>query len=309
MIQVVIVNWNSGDQLHECVNSVVKYGAGLVSQIIVVDNGSVDGSESCLEGIPLVTLIRAGANLGFGRACNLGAQKARSEFLLFLNPDARVFENTIFKSLAYMQLAENFEIGVCGVQLIDDQAHVARSCTRFPTLMHFFSNTIGLNRFLPKTSYFMSEWSHDDTREVDHVIGAFYLVRRSLFEQLGGFDERFFVYLEDLDFSCRAHQAGWKSVYLAGAQAFHAGGGTSDQVKDKRLFYSLRSRLLYGFKHFSTWESWTLLLLTCLVEPFTRTLYCFLGRDWKGIKNTFSGYQMLFSALPGMLKNRDRSGQ
>ena len=94
MISVIIVNWNAGIQLRECVDSVIQYGRPLVEQIVVVDNGSTDGSETAIEGLPSVTLIRVGANLGFGRACNLGAANSNSEFLLFLNPDARLFPDT-----------------------------------------------------------------------------------------------------------------------------------------------------------------------------------------------------------------------
>ena len=97
----------------------------------------------------------------------------------------------------------------------------------------------------------MREWNHEESREVDQVMGAFFLVRQKLFEEWGGFDERFFVYLEDVDFSSRARRVGWRSFYMAGVKAYHKGGGTSEQIKSTRLFYSLRSRILYSYKHFS----------------------------------------------------------
>lgn len=304
---IVIVNWNSGEQLLRCIQSIAESGLESTSRVVIVDNGSNDDSESAAEGFPFVSLIRTGENLGFAKACNLGANRCDSKYLLFLNPDARLYLGSLERVVAFMQKPENFQVGICGVQLLDENGDIARTCARFPTFFRLLSHSIGLSRFFSKTGYFMTDWAHDDSRDVDHVIGAFYLVRRQLFEEIGGFDERFFVYLEDLDFSYRAHKAGWKTFYLAEAQAFHAGGGTSRQVKAKRLFYSLRSRIFYAFKHFSKWQVWTLLLLTCLVEPFTRTVFCLFKRDWSGVKNTFSGYQMLYAALPNIITHKDKS--
>lgn len=297
-IDVIVVNWNSGQQLRQCVDSVQIFSSAINAQIIVIDNGSTDNSADCIESSPPVTLIRTGANLGFGKACNMGAQSGNSEFLLFLNPDAALYPETLSKAMAFMQSPTNRRAGICGVQLKDESGHVARSCTRFPDALGFVAHTLGLDRFFPRLGHFMAEWAHDQTREVDHVIGAFFLVRRTLFEELGGFDERFFVYLEDLDFSYRAHKAGWKTVYLADAQAFHAGGGTSNQVKARRLFYSLRSRLLYANKHFSSGGAWIVLLATLLLEPLSRTGYALLRGSWTSIKETWSGYAMLYRWLP-----------
>ncbi|MDR3453490.1 MAG: glycosyltransferase family 2 protein [Rhodoferax sp.] len=301
MIDIICVNWNAGDQLHACIASIAQYGSGLVFQTIVIDNGSIDGSDACVEGLPNVKLIRTGANLGFGKACNLGAQQAKSEYLLFLNPDAALYAGTLPKALTYMQDPVHANVGVCGVQLLDEAGHVSRSCSRFPSTADFAAHALGLDRFFPRLGHFMAEWDHAQTRQVDHVIGAFFLVRRALFESLHGFDERFFVYLEDLDFSFRARQAGWRSMYLADARAFHAGGGTSSQVKAHRLFYSLRSRLLYGFKHFTPWQAWTLVGLTLVVELITRTVFSLLRGGVRDVRNTFKAYGMLMRDLPRIL--------
>ena len=176
------------------------------------------------------------------------------------------------------------------------------SCARFPTLGMFILQALGLSRlpWLRHLNVRMSEWAHDSTRAVDQVIGAFFLIRRSLFDSLGGFDERYFVYLEDLDLSLRAHQAGWKSVYLANTQAFHPGGGTSRQVKARRLFYSLRSRLLYGFKHFKPWQAWILLSVTLLLEPVTRTVFCLSRGELSAVGQTWQAYKMLYAQIPNI---------
>jgi GT2 family glycosyltransferase len=163
-----------------------------------------------------------------------------------------------------------------------------------------------LTRIISRLGYFMHEWDHRKTRRVDHVIGAFFLVRRELFVDLHGFDERFFVYLEDLDFSFRAHKAGWCTVFLAEAQAFHAGGGTSQQVKARRLFYSLRSRLLYAFKHFSRPGAVGVLLTTLLVEPVSRSLLALLRRSMTNLRETWMAYGLLWRWLAKWLLRREK---
>jgi GT2 family glycosyltransferase len=294
-ISLIVVNWNAGSHLASCLTSLPR---NIDGQIIVVDNASTDGSEQAIADHPGVTLIRSPDNLGFGRACNLGARFANGEFLLFLNPDAAVFPNTLDAVLTYMQNPANAQVGICGVQLVDESGHVSRSCARFPSAAGFVAVAVGLDRLFPRLGHFMAEWCHDSTQDVAHVIGAFYLVRHKVFEELGGFDERFFVYLEDLDFSFRARQAGWRSVYLADVQAFHVGGGTSHQVKALRLFYSLRSRLLYVTKHFSLAGAALVLFSTLLLEPFSRTTLALTRRSWPAVKETWHAYVMLWRWLP-----------
>ncbi|WP_316660151.1 glycosyltransferase family 2 protein [Ralstonia mannitolilytica] len=301
LIDVVIVNWNSGPQLDSCLRSIGEFGVGRVGDVIVVDNGSVDGSELAANRFDGVTLIRAGQNLGFGRACNLGAKQARNEMILFLNPDALIYEKTLSRCLDYVVDPEYQKVGIFGVQLIDEFGHVARSCDRFTHHYAYLLKSFGLNTIFPKLNYNMMDWDHKDTRFVDHVIGAFFLVRRVTFDQLNGFDERFFVYLEDLDFSYRAKKSGWLSVFLADVQAFHAGGGTSRNIKATRLFYSQRSRILYAFKHFSWWLAILVMFSTLFAELLSRSAFSLLKCSWSGLKETWVAYGMLFRWLPGWI--------
>ncbi|MBU1730692.1 glycosyltransferase family 2 protein [Patescibacteria group bacterium] len=306
-MDVVLVNWNAGPQLAEAVTSIAQHHHNLVSSVIIIDNASIDDSLAQVEaftGLPFqLQIIRNADNRGFGAACNQGAAVATEDYLLFLNPDTCLLADSLSVPLSFMEQPENTGVGICSIQLLDESGRVARSCARFPSLGIFLAQVLGLNKLPWFRSWgtHMSEWDHAKTREVDHVIGAFYLVRRSLFESLGGFDERFFVYLEDLDFSLRARQAGWRTVYLTEAQAFHAGGGTSRQVKARRLFYSLRSRLLYGFKHFSKLNAWLLLLITITVEPCTRLALALLRRSSGEASNTLSAYRMLLTSIPRII--------
>ena len=298
MISVIIVNWNAGQQLTSCVRSVVNLSKGLVQKVVVVDNGSTDDSLVHISTIKNVEIIKAEENLGFGRACNLGASRCSSEYIVLLNPDAEVYESTFDDLRGYLSSGMPQSVGIVGIQLVDETGHIARSCTRVPGPGAFVAGTLGVDRIFPKLGHFMSDWPHDESRTVDHVIGAFYLVRRDVFNSLGGFDERFFLYLEDLDLSLRAKKAGWDTVFLANIKAFHAGGGTSRQIKARRLFYATRSKLQYAFKHFSLSGALMVLLATLLLELPVRTVHAVARGSGSALRETWSAWGMLFRWLP-----------
>lgn len=307
-IDIVIVNWSSGTQLLEAMESLQEHAGGEIASVAIVDNASIDNSlelvaERADWNFP-VHFVRNQENRGFGAACNQGTRVGNAEFILFLNPDTLLYDQSLTTPLAYMRRPENADVAVTGIQLIDETGHIQRACARFPSLGMFSAAAIGLDRmpWMGDYRHHMSDWDHATTREVDHVIGAFYLIRRSVFESLEGFDERFFVYLEDLDLSLRVRQRGGRIMYLADARAFHAGGGTSRQIKATRLFYSLRSRLLYGFKHFSRLGAWALLAVTIVVEPLSRITFSAVRGGIQDIRNTLRGYGMLVRSLPQVLK-------
>jgi len=300
-ISIVIVNWNAGSQLAEAVTSIALHHCNLVESVIIIDNASSDDSldqAEALTDLPFkMLIIRNTANCGFAKACNQGARLSKCKYLLFLNPDAALHANTLPKVCEFMQDTVNSNVGICGVQLLDEAGQIWRSCSRFPSACSFIAKSLGLTTLVPKLDHVMSEWDHSETRQVNHLIGAFYFVRLDLFQALGGFDERFFVYLEDLDFSWRSKQAGWSSTYLASVQAFHAGGGTSDQIKARRLFFSLQSRLLYAKKHFPILGSLANLVATMFLEPISRCALAFFHLSWSGIKETCIAYYMLWCWL------------
>jgi len=307
-LDIVIVNWNAGQQLRECLESiaVADQGGFELARVIVVDNASIDGSADDLEetAFPL-DVIRNKQNRGFGAACNQGASKSQADYLLFLNPDTRLFKESLSKPLAFIAQEGRQDVGIVGIQLVDDDGEVSRSCARFPTPRYFFSTMFGLFLVAPGLfpSHRMMKWDHQESRGVDHVMGAFFLVRRSLYEALEGFDERFFVFFEDLDFSRRAEEAGWRSYYLATAQAYHRGGGTTEQIGSTRLFYTLRSRILYGYQHLGWWTATALMLGTLLLEPFVRVGYAIVKGSKDRLQETVGAYAMLWMSLPRWIIN------
>ena len=253
-----------------------------------------------LDTLPLpLTIVRNATNRGFGAACNQGAAAGRADYLLFLNPDVYVGAAPLSVPLRFLEDPANADVGVAGIQLRDASGHVARSCTRQPTPAMFWARIVGLDAIAPSLvpSWFMTDWDHASTREVDHVIGAFYVIRRRLFERLRGFDERFFVYLEDLDVSVRARASGSRVVFLADTYAEHTGGGTSDQVKASRIAYSLHSRIRYGFKHFGPATATLLAAGTLVIEPFPRLARALARGSASEARDTCVGFARLWRRL------------
>ena len=305
-IHVVIVNWNSGVQLRECLNSFAATAddAVTLARVTVVDNASSDGScEGLVDSLPL-TLVRNDVNLGFAMACNQGAASSTADFVLFLNPDTRLMPGSLELPARYLGSPHHEAVGIVGIQLIGTDGRVARNTARTPTARSMIGISLGLDRVLPAwfPRHFDTQWPHDETREVDQVMGAFFFVRGAVFEQLGGFDERFFVYYEDLDFALRARTRGWSSVYLASAQAFHRGQGTTHAATERRTFYFARSRLLFARKFFSTRAALAVMAVTLTLEPVARMVAA--PRSAGG---TLRAFVRLWKALPEILSPQRQS--
>jgi N-acetylglucosaminyl-diphospho-decaprenol L-rhamnosyltransferase len=301
-VHVVIVNWNAGAQLEDCLQSFAAVAADDVTLagVTVVDNASTDGS---CEGLAFPTLplrlIRNADNRGFGAACNQACAGSDADFILFLNPDTRLMPGSLELPARYLTSPHHETVGIVGIQLLDAEWRVARNTARAPTPLSMVGNSLGLDRlglaiFPP---HFVTEWAHDETRHVDQVMGAFFFVRREAFEALGGFDERFFVYYEDLDFAQRARARGWSSVYLATAQAFHRGQGTTHTATERRTFYFCRSKLLYARKFFHPPGALAVMMATLVLEPVARVVAA--PRSAAG---TLRAFARLWAALPEILR-------
>jgi GT2 family glycosyltransferase len=301
-LDIVIVNWNAGDLLRRCLASLPAAldPSFTLASVVIVDNASADGSLEGLAALPLpLTIVRNATNRGFAAACNQGAAAGHADYLLFLNPDVVVGRRALSVPLRFLENPANGDAGVAGIQLRDAVGRVARSCARQPTPAMFWARIIGLEAIAPSLvrPWLMTDWDHASTRDVDHVIGAFYVIRRRLFERLRGFDERFFVYLEDLDVSVRARASGSRVVFLADAHAEHTGGGTSDQVKASRIAYSLHSRIRYGFKHFGPATAALLAVGTIVIEPFPRLARALARGSASEARDTCVGFARLVRRL------------
>ena len=305
-VHVVIVNWNSGEQLRECLNSfaAVADDAVTLARVTVVDNASTDGSCERLADALQLTLIRNELNLGFAVACNQGAAGSDADFLLFLNPDTRLMPGSLERPARYLASPHHETIGVVGIQLLDADGQVARNTARAPSARSMIGSSLGLDRVLPALfrPHFVTDWAHDETRTVDQVMGAFFFVRRAVFQELRGFDQRFFVYYEDLDFALRARAHGWSSVYLASAQAFHRGQGTTHAATERRTFYFCRSKLLFALKFFSPAAAFAVFAVTLVLEPIAR-----LVAAPRAAAGTLRAFARLWKELPAILRMRNQS--
>jgi GT2 family glycosyltransferase len=303
-LDIITVNWNAGPMLRRSLASIPPAldSTFALDRVVVVDNASTDQSLSGIDALPLpLTIIRNAENRGFGAACNQAALRSAADYLLFLNPDAFLNADSLSVPMRFLEERQYANVGIVGIQLRDAAGRITRSSARTPTPVTFAARALGLDVLLPGRfpSLFLTDWDHGDTRELDHVIGAFYMVRRTVFERLRGFDERFFVYLEDLDFSVRARRDGWRIFYLAEAHAEHKGGGTSDAVKASRIAYSLHSRIQYGFKHFSGPAATALAVLTLAVEPLSRLARALGRHDLAEAQDTCRGFIELWRRLLG----------
>lgn len=296
-LSIIVVNWNAGDQLRACMASIVQASAGMSPscEVIVVDNASTDDSLSGIDNHGLTVHVIANAdNRGFAAACNQGARVAHGEYLLFLNPDTRLFADSLTRPMEFMTRPENSSIGICGIRLVDESGDTSTCAARFPSLRVLSGVILGLSRPFPWMfpPHLMTPRELNTSQVVDQVIGAFFLIRREVLDRCSGFDERFFVYFEEVDLSLRAKHLGYASYFIAETSAFHKGGGCSEQVKAARLFYSLRSRVFYAQKHYSAAGLFGLALLMAIELPLR------VGRgvarlSWADLTNTLTAYRQL----------------
>jgi GT2 family glycosyltransferase len=297
-IHIVIVNWNTGHCLRDCLRSIAAAAGDEVAltRVTVVDNASVDGSAAGLDHLDLpLEVVRNRRNVGFAAGCNQGAAGAAADHLLFLNPDTRVFPDTLAVVTAFMDSDEARSVGICGADVLDPSGDHAISSARFPTLRVMAGKVTGLSRILPGTfpSHHLTPAETRESRFVDQVIGAFFLVRRPLFERLGGFDEDYFIYYEEVDFARRALAVGARSYLLKEARVVHAGSVSAGQQRDARLYHSLRSRQRYARRHWPRRHAHLLAVLTVLVELPARLATALLRRSRTDVSATLSAYARL----------------
>ena len=246
-VPAVIVNYNSGSHLLECVRSLRADG---VTSIVVVDNDSYDGSLEALESADAdVTVVRAGENLGFGTGVNRGAATVDAEFILVMNPDT-VVEPGMVKALV-AALDADPHVGIVGPLIETLEGEVYPSARTFPTMADAVGHAfLGLirpdNRFTRR--YRMLDWDHAAVRRVDWVSGACMLVRQTCFRGLGGFDESFFMYLEDVDLCWRARRAGWEVAYEPAARVVHVQGVSADLHPYRMIAAHHRSLLRFWWR-------------------------------------------------------------
>ena len=259
-LSVVIVNWNVRDLLRRCLRSLLQPATynpqpashDLQPEIIVIDNASRDGSTEMLRAeFPQVRLIANRENRGFTAANNQGLALAQGRYLLLLNPDTEVVDDALAVMVGYMD--EHPAVGVLGPRLRYPDGRPQSSRRRFPTFATALVESTVVQEWWPDNRllrrYYMADTPDDAIQEVDWLVGACLLVRREVYEQVGGLDEGFFMYSEELDWCRRIKDAGWKVVYLPTATVIHHEGKSSEQVVAARHIHFQSSKVRYFRKH------------------------------------------------------------
>ena len=254
-ISIIIVNWNVRDLLDKCLASVYRSAAhlpvGVFTEIIVVDSASADGSvEMVREKYPAVRLLAQTENLGFTRGNNLGLAQAKASYLFLLNPDTELDERALPDMLEYM--TRHTDAGILGPHTLNTDGSHQSTRRRFPTLTTGLFESAWLSAYAPlsiETNYRMLDADDRDILEVDWVQGSAMMVRTEVYEAVGGLDEGFVMYAEEMDWCKRAKAAGWKVVYHGRAFIKHHGGKSSEQAAAFKQIHFHTSKLRYFRKH------------------------------------------------------------
>ncbi len=254
-LSIVIVNYNVKHFLEQCLHSVNRAIQSIDTEVFVVDNNSVDGSCAMMhEKFPDIQLIENKVNLGFSKANNQAIKLAEGEYVLLLNPDTIVEEDTFTKIITYMD--DHKDVGGLGVKMIDGKGQFLPESKRgLPTPKVAFYKIFGLSSIFKKSKkfgqYHLSYLDKDEIHDVDVLSGAFMFMRKETLDKVGLLDEQFFMYGEDIDLSYRIQLGGYKNVYFPKTRIIHYKGESTKKgsINYVRIFY--QAMIIFANKHFS----------------------------------------------------------
>jgi GT2 family glycosyltransferase len=252
-VSIIIVNWNTKQLLLDCIKSIYDYTKNIDYEIIVVDNASSDGSaDAVLNAFPEVKLISLDKNVGFAAGCNRGFEESYGNFIFYLNPDTLVNSKAVYELVSFLKL--NSEIGIVGPGMIDkDGNSQISSFGIFPSAKEAFLHAIRIWRIAPKSRLAKKFLAVPENASgwvyTGHLLGAALMTRRDLISDLNGFDESFFLFLEETDLCFRTLKAGWKIVYNTNIKIIHLGEQSMMNVLHKSGGLYIRSYNIYCKKH------------------------------------------------------------
>lgn len=232
-LSIVIVNWNTQDLLRDCLRTVFAGLGPLRAEVLVVDNGSTDGSIGMVwRDFPAVHLMETGRNLGFAGGNNVALRVARGRHILLLNTDTLVHGSVLPDAVAWLDAHPC--VAVMGPRVLNADGTVQPSSSAFPSLRHLAMQTLGLTRIARLDSYRMTGWDRTAERRVEVISGAAMFVRRAAMDEVGLLDEAFFFYGEETDWCHRYAQAGWDLVFAPIPEITHFGNGTARALNHRR---------------------------------------------------------------------------
>ena len=311
-VSILVISYNTRRMTLDCLRSVIAETT-LPFELIVVDNNSPDGSAAAIAAAyPGIRLIASPENLGFARGNNVAARKARGEYLLLLNPDTVVLEGAVDRLVAFAEA--NPRAGIWGGRTLGRDGRLdPMSCFADQTLWSLVCHTSGLSLALPASPVFNPEkyggWARDAERDVDVVQGCFFLIRRELWDRLGGFDLTFVMYGEEADLCRRARALGARPRMTPEATIIHYGGASSARRADKAALV-LKARITLARRHLPAWQR-PLALFLLRMWPLSRKLGGGLialltarargaevARHWDAVWRMRADWQRGFPTLP-----------
>ena len=299
-LSVVIVNYNVVFFLEQCLNSVFAASKNLNVQIFVVDNNSVDGSINMLkENFSSVVLIENKENVGFSKANNQAIKRANSPYVLLLNPDTVIEEDTFDKCIDFMN--SNADCGGLGLRMLDGKGNFLPESKRgFPSPSVAFYKIFGLSYLFPKSQkfgrYHLGFLSEFEVNEVDVLSGAFMLLRKVTLEKVGLLDEQFFMYGEDIDLSYRIKLGGYKNYYFPETKIIHYKGESTKKSSVNYVFVFYNAMILFAKKHFSN-KNANLFSFAINLAIYMRASLSLINRFVKKIATPFLNAALTYSAL------------
>ncbi|PJF31920.1 MAG: glycosyltransferase family 2 protein [Candidatus Thermofonsia Clade 1 bacterium] len=248
-LSIIIVSWNVRDYLARCLDSIAESLrlAPLSTEIIVVDSASNDGTVELLkEAYPYVGTLPQSENVGFTRGNNIGLAAAQGEFLFLLNPDTEVRGTALAEMVSYLR--EHPQVGILGAHTLNTDGTHQSTRRRFPTLLISLLESTWLQPYAPRgllDRFYFRDVADTAIARVDWVQGSALMLRRAVYEQIGGLDEGYFMFSEEVDFCKRAKLAGWEVVYHGGVYVVHHGGKSTEQASLVKQIHFQRGKVRY----------------------------------------------------------------
>ena len=262
ILSIIIVNYNSKNVLRDCLLSIKNQSVPFNFEVFVIDNASSESMAELESSFPQLNFIYNDKNIGFAAANNIGIRRSRGKFILLLNPDTIINENSFQSMINY--LANHNNVGIVGCKIFNAEGEIERSTHSFPSLLKEFAHA---NEFLKtivgyeskfadllkkifRAKSLESYWEHNSVKEVDHVTGACMMVKREAMEKAGLLDEAFFLYNEEVEWSLRIKKAGYKSVFIPDSNIIHLFGHSTKQKVQKQTYNKLLVERYRGMFYF-----------------------------------------------------------
>jgi GT2 family glycosyltransferase len=246
-VSIIIVSWNVAQLLQDCLQSVYDTAKQLALEVIVVDSASSDNTVQMIQShFPQVKLMAQTENVGFTRGNNIGLASATGRYVFLLNPDTVVLDDAIAQMVAYLD--EHPKIGIIGPHTLNTDMTHQSTRRRFPTAVIAFYENFWVEHKAPRKAldnHYARDVMDDGVGEVDWMQGSALMARREIYDQIGGLDEQYIMYWEEVDWCKRAKLAGWGVIYLGTAKIIHHGGKSTEQAGTRKFIYFQQSKLHY----------------------------------------------------------------